>query len=168
LQAADQAVKIFDINLRLPHPPYELIDESLRHANVLKCNEEELLLLCDWLQIDVADRSSDQNTAVATATKLQQRFDLQCVFWTRGASGCMLQRGEQVSSGDVPQMPQFPQADTVGAGDAASAALAVGLVAGWSDDRIVAVANYCGAFAASQRGATTPFPEDFLDQLVVK
>lgn len=166
LQTAERAIKIFDINLRLPHPSIELIQESLRHADVLKCNEEELLLLCDWLQLDIADRASDQSTAIATATRLQQRFELQSVFWTRGASGCMLQRGEQVTSGDVPQLPRAPQADSVGAGDAASAALAVGLVAGWSDARIVALANYCGAFAASQRGATTPFPDDFLDKLV--
>lgn len=168
LQAADHAIKIFDINLRLPHPPIELVDESLRQADVLKCNEEELLLLGDWLQLDVADSSSDRNASVVTAIKLQQQYNLQSVFWTRGASGCMLQRGEQVTSGEVPQLPQAPQADSVGAGDAASAALAVGLVAGWSDEKIVALANYCGAFAASQRGATTPFPDDFLDKLVVE
>jgi len=165
LQTADRAVKIFDINLRLPHPPIELIEESLRQADVLKCNEEELLLLSDWLRLAAADKPSDLNKAVAIAIILQQRFELASVFWTRGASGCMLQRGEKVTSGEVPQLPQAPQADSVGAGDAASAALAVGLVAGWSDEKIIALANYCGAFAASQRGATTPFPADFLDKL---
>ncbi len=167
LQTADKATKIFDINLRLPHPPIELIEASLRQADVLKCNEEELRLLSDWLQLDSADISNLANTAVAIAIELQQRFELQCVFWTRGASGCMLQRGDKVTSGEVPRLPQAPQADSVGAGDAASAALAIGLVAGWSDAKIVALANYCGAFAASQRGATTPFPDDFLDKLAV-
>lgn len=165
LQAAEQATKIFDINLRLPHPSAELIEDSLRHADVLKCNEEELLLLDQWLQLDAGVETNDPNAAAAIATHLQQAYELKCVFWTRGANGCMLQRGESLISGAVPRLPQASQADSVGAGDAASAALAIGWVAGWSDEKIVSMANYCGAFAASQRGATTPFPEEFLSKL---
>lgn len=162
LQAAERAVKIFDINLRLPHPHVDLIEHSLQQADVLKCNEEELALLAQWFQLELGDKN---RSPTSIAAKLQQRFQLQAVFWTQGADGCVLQRGEQITTAAVPQLAPAPHADSVGAGDAASAALAVGWVARWSDQRIVSVANYCGAFTANQRGATTPFPDDFLEKL---
>ncbi len=180
LRAVDRGVKIFDINLRKPYPTTDLIDQSLRAANILKCNAEELLLLAEWLELDLIANQQSGETATSTceqsqvaqtqvaqniATMLQARFELDCVFWTQGAQGCVLQRGAGTTTANVPQLPQAPDADSVGAGDAASAALAVGLVAGWPDERIATVANYCGAFAASQRGATTPFPPDFLGDI---
>lgn len=162
LQAAERAVKICDINLRRPHPHVDLIEQSLLRADVLKCNEEELAMLAQWFQLELGARHS---SPTAIAARLQQRFELQAVFWTRGADGCVLQRGEQLTTGAIPQLTPAPHADSVGAGDAASAALAIGWVARWSDQRIVSVANYCGAFTAGQRGATTPFPDDFLENL---
>ncbi len=159
LESAAQAIKILDINLRLPYPDLEIIRSSLLAADVLKCNSDELLLLAQWLGLE-------QVAAPAgIAAELQVAFGLCCVFWTRGASGCVLQRDRELTEGPVPALIRDPQADSVGAGDAASAALAVGLVAHWSDQHIVRVANYCGAFAASHRGATQPLPDDFLQQL---
>jgi fructokinase len=187
LAAADKAVKIFDINLRQPYPGPELIEASLRQADVLKCNEQELLWLAQWFLPETgllpaagltapapaADHTSVEPTPAAQiAAQLQSTFGLSAVFWTRGSLGCVLQRGEKLTMADVPQLPQAAEADAVGAGDAASAALAVGLVAQlsdpaqWPDAKIVAMANYGGAWAASQRGATPPFPADFLKKLL--
>jgi len=187
LAAADNAVKIFDINLRHPYPAPELLENSLRQADVLKCNEEELQWLAQWVlpetgllstagvaaSAQAADPTSvDPNQSPQIAAQLQRTFGLSAVFWTRGSLGCVLQRGEQLTTADVPRLPQATDADAVGAGDAASAALALGLVAqmsdptAWSDAKIVAMANHCGAWAASQRGATTPFPVDFLMKIL--
>lgn len=181
LEAADLAIKIFDINLRLPYPKLDIIERSLHHADVLKCNEEELHLLAQWFQLADTAPSTHPNQgnssqprdnsanaplpAADIALMLQQRFDLNCLFWTRGSQGCVLQRADQMTTAPVPDLPKVANADSVGAGDAASAALAIGLVARWPDEKIVQVANYCGAFAASQRGATTPFPiQALMDQ----
>lgn len=152
LSAGEKAIKIFDINLRQPYPSLDLVEHSLRLSNVLKCNEEELQQLSRWC-LPGDCRSPEQ-----MAEAVQERFELDCVFWTRGAEGCVLQRGKKVVIGQVPDLPREADADTVGAGDAASAALAVGLVSGWEDDRIVSLANYCGAFVASRCGATAPLP----------
>ncbi len=162
LTAASSAIKIFDINLRLPYPSLAIIQRSLHQADVLKCNEDELQLLAQWFELETAADTSNQSAAIAAT--LQQRFDLNCVFWTRGSQGCILQRADQLCAVPVPSLPQAADADSVGAGDAASAALAIGLVAHWPDEKIVQLANYCGAFAASQRGATTPFPVQALAQ----
>jgi fructokinase len=159
LDTADQAIKILDLNVRLPHPSVEIVERSLTLANVLKCNEDELNLLASWL--DWADCREPRQVA----TRLQQYFKLDCVFWTRGARGCQLQRGEEVVNGEIPQFPRAPDADSVGAGDAASAALAVGLVAQWSPEKTVYLANSCGAFAASRSGATTALPPQILQQV---
>lgn len=152
LSAGRLATKIFDINLRKPYPKLDVLEESLQLSNVLKCNEEELIQLSQWLRL------SELQAPELIAEDLQKRFELDCIFWTRGPQGCVLQRGQDAVIGKVPDLPRSPDADTVGAGDAASAALAVGLVNDWANEKIVALANFCGAFAASQRGATVPLP----------
>lgn len=179
LAAADHAVKIFDINLRKPYPSVELIERCLKCADMLKCNVEELLLLADWLGLQEGNErerhdaqsltqhsTASVNLARNIATQLQVSFNLSGVFWTQGDQGCVLQRGPLMTTAEVPKFPVAPDADAVGAGDAAAAALAIGLVANWPDDKIVAAANLCGALAASQRGATTPFPGNFLRELL--
>lgn len=159
LDAATDAIKIMDINVRKPYPSAALIERSLHRSDILKCNEEELRLLAEWLQLE------ERREPVAIAAELQRRFELSSVFWTRGAEGCQLQRGSEVVSGSVPQIPKEANADSVGAGDAASAALAIGAVAGWPDQKTVELANWCGAFAASRSGGTTPLPDEILQQV---
>ncbi len=166
LNAADNAKKIFDINLRKPYPSLAIIEESLHQAHVLKCNAEELVLLSDWLRLPVPVSQDKPVSCERIADEIQSRYDLDCIFWTRGADGCTMQQRQEIFLANVPRLPAQPDADSVGAGDAAAAALAIGLVANWPPKKIVAVANYCGAWAASQPGATTPFPPSLLDELI--
>ncbi len=49
--------------------------------------------------------------------------------------------------------------DTIGAGDAFTAATVLGLLNRWPLDRINAVANEVAAFVCTQAGATPPIPE---------
>ena len=53
-------------------------------------------------------------------------------------------------------------ADTVGAGDAFTAALAMGLWRGDDLDRITAHANRLASYVCSQSGAMPPIPADLL------
>jgi fructokinase len=156
--APHDAVRILDINVRKPFPTVDVVKCGLQAANILKCNEEELLLLAGWLDLD-------SRRPLDIACEVQQRFGLKAIFWTRGADGCRWQDGNHLVEADVPQLPTADDADSVGAGDAATAALAIGAVNGWAPERIVAAANLCGAFAASQRGATVPMPPDVLERL---
>jgi fructokinase len=156
LREANSATKILDLNLRKPLPSMSTIDDSLQVADVLKCNIEELQRLAHCFSLD------QPTEGIAIAQQLQERFDLQVVFWTRGAEGCCWQSGSNCVVAEVPKLTPEPNADTVGAGDAASAALALGLVLGWNPERIVMAANLCGAFAASRRGATTPLTDEVL------
>ncbi len=159
LETASAATKILDLNLRQPLPTLDTVTASLRQADVLKCNIEELQQLARWYSID------SNTDGIAIAERLQERFELKAVFWTCGAEGCCWQTGHNCVVAEVPQFPAEPDADSVGAGDAAGAALAIGLVLGWKPERIVMAANVCGAFAASRRGATTPLPVEVLRML---
>lgn len=160
LDANGNAIKVFDINVRKPLPELSVVESSLRATDILKCNSDELLQLEEWLQLECGQQPA------AIATELQKQFDLRSVFWTRGAEGCCWQEGEATILGPVPRFDRQADADSVGAGDAASAALVLGVVAKWTPDRIVRTANVCGAFAASRRGPTVPMPDDLIEQLL--
>jgi fructokinase len=82
------------------------------------------------------------------------RFNCETVCVTRGELGCViLTRDEYV---EIPGY-RVPIVDTVGAGDAFSAALLHGLDAGWPAAQIGDFANRLGALVASRRGGVAPW-----------
>lgn len=174
LAAAKQAIKVLDINLRLPLPKAEVVLECLEAADVLKCNEEELVEIAQLLALETSASKIDAPARVEehwqkVASLLLKRFSLRAIFLTRGEAGCQWHDNQQVVSGSRATGPQpwpaVANADTVGAGDATSAALVVGLVAQWAPQRIVDAANLIGAFAASTRGPTTSAPKELLSRI---
>ncbi|MCR9295139.1 MAG: PfkB family carbohydrate kinase [bacterium] len=161
LDDASQAIKIFDINLRRPLPELQILKQGLARSNVLKCNESELNWLAEHLPMA-------GETAETIASELRERFGLDYVFWTRGKQGCVLQDAQDTVDFPIQvDLARFSlpheNADTVGAGDATSAALAVGLLQDWPAARIVRAANLCGAYAANSQGATAELPMEFID-----
>ena len=76
-----------------------------------------------------------------------------------GADGSVLYR-----QGDTFEHPGCagPVADTVGAGDAFTAALVLGLLEGHDLARIGAFANRLAAYVCSRPGATPPIPPEIL------
>jgi fructokinase len=87
---------------------------------------------------------------------LQLVHDLDVVALTRGADGATL-IDEDGERSDVPAEPTTI-IDTVGAGDAYTAALAIGLLNGALLEKINAWGNQVAAFVCSQAGATPHFP----------
>ena len=149
LQAAPPtALRVFDINLRQHFYSGALIEESLAVADVLKLNESELPRLAELFQLAGDERSQ--------LTELARRFRLRAVAYTRGDRGSLLH-----SQGHWSEHPGIPVTvvDTVGAGDAFTAALALGLLAGWSLDSVNQHASEVAAYVCSQHGATPILPE---------
>lgn len=147
--APESGLRIFDINLRQDFHCEEVIETSLKLASVLKINDEELPVVCAMFDV-----TGDGQTQVAD---LARRFGLTAVALTRGNKGSLLWR-----DGAVSVHPGYPAdvQDTVGAGDAFGAALAMGLLAGHDLDRINDQANRLAAHVCSRHGATPPIPED--------
>lgn len=144
---AVSCLRIFDVNLRPPFYADNTLLESLKIANILKLNDDELPIVAALCGISGAESEIMQSLAL--------RFDLRLVALTRGARGALLVRGKEVS--DHPGV-ETSVIDTVGAGDAFTAALTLGLLAelelGVINDRAARVA----AFVCSQAGATPRLP----------
>jgi fructokinase len=147
--ANDQALRIFDINLRQQFYSRAVIEASLARANVLKVNDAELPVLADMFAL--------RGDARAQMTALASRFDLRAVACTRGARGSLL-----LADGEWAEHPgvRTPVADTVGAGDAFTAAMTLGLLAHWNVDEVNRRANEVAAYVASQHGATPELPQE--------
>jgi fructokinase len=150
-----QSLRIFDINLRQGFYDASLIEQSLQAANVLKLNNEELPIVVDLLQV-MAQPIDDPLTPCAI---LLERFDLQMVALTRGEKGSLLINNEQRSSSHLGVKPA-QIVDTVGAGDAFTAAVAIGLLLHKPLDEINAVANRRASYVCTQPGATPPVPRE--------
>ena len=151
-QLPSHALRIFDVNLRPPHYTATIIRKSLQSANVLKMNEEELPLLAELCHIT--------GSTIEILLQLARQFNLQCVALTRGSNGAVLVRGDDISeqAGVATEV-----VDTVGAGDAYTATLTIGLLRNRPLAEINQQACRVAAYVCSQAGATPPIPSDLTD-----
>ena len=145
--ARKEAWRIFDINLRQHYFDRKVIENSLKVANVLKLNDGELPILAKLFT--AAGDVKEQIEFFAT------QFGLRVVALTRGGEGSLLCCDGKWS--DCAPI-KVEVKDTIGAGDAFTAALCVGLLKRMELDRINAAANQIAAFVCSQAGATPDLP----------
>jgi fructokinase len=139
-----EAVRIFDVNLRQNFYTAQVLAESMKLATIVKLNHEELPRIMHLLE--------HENTAEKeSARRLLSSHNLKLVCVTRGSGGSLL-----ISRDECSEHPGFKVkvVDTVGAGDAFTAALAHGYLRGSSLAQINETANRVGAWVASQPGAT--------------
>ncbi|HLJ56658.1 MAG TPA: carbohydrate kinase [Chthonomonadaceae bacterium] len=141
------SLRIFDVNLRQRYYSRAVIERSLDIATILKVNDVELPIIAELLGI-----RDDCPTALS---ELAARYDLNLVALTRGAAGSLLFAKGQVSDlpGDAVEI-----ADTIGAGDAFTAALALGLQAGWDLDTVHRRAQAVATYVCTRPGATPALP----------
>jgi fructokinase len=141
-------MRVLDVNLRQNYFSREVIEQSLALANVLKINDNELPLIAEMFAL-----TGDARERLA---QMAERFDLRMVACTRGEHGSLL-----LSDGRYSDHPGIPAtiADTVGAGDSFTAAMILGLLAGWDLDQVNEQANRVAAYVASRPGATPDLPE---------
>jgi fructokinase len=142
------ALRILDLNLRQHYFSPDIIATSLRLANIVKCNDSELPVLAALLGL----RGSMRQQLEQLARQHSQRL----VCLTRGAQGSLLYADGQWA--DDPGQPVAVK-DTVGAGDAFTAALALGVLAGNPLEAINRRANQVARYVCSCEGATPPLPE---------
>ncbi|MEI8194838.1 MAG: carbohydrate kinase [Phycisphaerae bacterium] len=159
------AIRVFDINLRQSFHTPEIIKESLELANVLKLNDEELPLLARALELP-APAAGDAAAETAFFKQLSQRHNLKLIALTRGNRGSTLwsYTGPAVETSTIPA-ETVAVVDSVGAGDAFTAALVVGLLAARPLAVIHRQASRLAAYVCTQAGATPPFTPALLDSL---
>ncbi len=156
IDAARNALLVFDVNLRQSWYDREVIETSLRKSHIAKMNVDEVRVLAHLFEMPAGDDPA------AFAPQLLKRFDLQMVCVTKAEDGCLLAAGQ-----DVVQVPgvKVKVADAVGAGDAFSAALIYASLQGWPLDKIASFANSVGALVATKPGAMPDVQKEYAELL---
>ncbi len=149
-----EALRIFDVNLRQNFYSQEVIYESMKRSNVIKLNHEEVPRIADLLSMSGTDMQSFCAEVIA-------KFHLQLICITRGINGSLL-----CTKDHTVEHPGFTAqvADTVGAGDAFTAALVHEFLRGSTLQQMNDSTNRMGAWVASRHGAMPKLPEEGLAQ----
>jgi fructokinase len=165
-QTSSKCVRVFDVNLRAPFYSGEVIQESLELATVMKMNDAEVPQVLSLLGLAGVDESFGEmrpdplrpDPLRQGAERLLNEFPtLQMVAVTRGGNGSLL-----VTRDEWHQHPGIPVkvADTIGAGDAFTAALTHYLLRGADLPTLNDAGNRWGGWVASQSGAMPALNED--------
>lgn len=142
-----ECLRIFDINLRQQYYNLNTIAVGLERADVLKLNDEELPVVARLLSI-----AGTEGEILGT---LVRRYALKLIALTKGPYGSVLFGPEGCS---LHPGLSAKVVDTVGAGDAFTAVIAMGLLEGHDLDAINARANRVACYVCSQAGATPEMP----------
>ena len=131
------------MNLRQDRYSPALLHDSFRRVHAVKLNDEELRAVCPLLDLGGEDLES-------MARRLREAYELKLVCVTRGAEGSLL-----IAATETVAHPGVPVdvVDTIGSGDAFTAALAIGYLRGVPLERVGEAANRLGAWVASRTGA---------------
>ncbi len=155
-QTSSRCIRIFDVNLRPPFYSSEVIQESIELTTVMKMNDEEVPLVLALLGMP-AVRDATVGSLREGAERLLFEFPtLQLVAVTCGGNGSLL-----VTREEWHQHPGFPirVADTIGAGDAFTAAMTHYLLRGAELPMLNEAGNRWGSWVASQSGAVPPLTD---------
>lgn len=141
---SEDCMRVFDINIRQDYATEEIVRQSLKHANILKLNDEELPVVASMLGVSETDEATMVNQLISN-------YNLTCVMLTKGSSGSTLYTKNEVSfceSQDVSVV------DTVGAGDSFTAATVMGFIEGKTLKRLHQRASKIADYVCTQHGAT--------------
>ena len=144
MTAAPAAKRFYDVNFRTNCFTPELVRNLALQSQILKLNEQEIPVLREisGLQCDSLEQF---------CRNCRRAFQLDTVCVTLGPKGCAL-----LMDNEYLEPPGFSVkvADTIGAGDAFSAAFIHGISAGGTAAQIAEFANRIGALVASRPGGT--------------
>lgn len=150
-------VRVFDINLRAPYFSGRLIAESLQFATIFKLNEAEVPIVLSLLGGPSMVGAEQTEAALRSASRwLLERYPIKMVAITMGAFGSLLVTHEEH---DRHMGLKTCVADTVGAGDAFTAALVDAFLRGDSLYRMNDAGNLWGSWMASKPGAMPELDE---------
>ncbi len=142
-------IRIFDINLRQNFYTSNVIRDSLEHCNILKINDEEIMLVSRMFNYD----SSNIENVCRT---IMEDFSLEMVILTCGTKGSYI-----FTKGGVSFMPtpKVNVADTVGAGDSFTGSFCAAILRGLPVAEAHKKAVEVSAYVCTQNGAMPEIPE---------
>ncbi len=153
-----KAGRFLDLNLRAPWYTQEILHFSLEQANIVKLNADELATVARMFA--VSDTPSREQ-----ARTLMRMFALEQMVVTCGDQGVWLIDAEGQTFTSRRSAGTVKIVDTVGAGDAFSAVLILGMAADWSIQTSLERANSFAAAVCEIRGAI-PEHADFYQPFI--
>ncbi len=140
------AAKFLDINLRAPWYEEKTLRRSLRYADIVKLNDDEVGVLANMFEMS-------QNDTEGQVRELINRFGLEQVVVTCGSEGAwqLNRNGKKLVAGTENRITQL--VDTVGAGDGFASVCILGTLLGWPAAMTLERANTFAAAICGIRGA---------------
>ena len=143
-------MRIFDINLRQNFYSKEVIQESLRRCNVMKINDEELVIIgrmFGYPGLDIENK----------CWLILGKYNLDMLVLTCGVNGSYV-----FSKGAMSflETPKVEVADTVGAGDSFTGAFVASILSGKTTPEAHRIGVNVSAYVCTQNGAMPAIPEE--------
>lgn len=146
--------KIFDINLRQKFYTKEVLHHSIEQCNVLKTNDEELVVLGRMFGCSGVDFQD-------SCRMLLTRYHLEMLILTCGVNGSYVFTADDVS---FIETPKVQVADTVGAGDSFTAAFISALLNRRSVREAHRLAVDVSAYVCTCHGAMPLLPSSYRER----
>lgn len=143
-------MKIFDINLRQNFYSKEVICESMKRCNILKINDEELVLIgrmFGYPGLDIENK----------CWLILGKYNLDMLVLTCGTNGSYVFTPGSMS---YQPTPKVEVADTVGAGDSFTGTFCASILAGKPVTEAHKLAVSVSAYVCTQNGAMPILPEE--------
>lgn len=145
-------LRVFDANLRPPFYDFEVIETLLGYSDVLKINEDELVIFADYFKTEP--------TVESLCAHLDQHFPMEIICVTRGSKGALIYQ-----KGVITEHPGYKVKveDSIGAGDAFLSGFVKTYLDDKSPEEILDFACKLGAFVATQKGGTPRYSAERFD-----
>ena len=146
-------LKICDINLRQQFYSKEVLEDSFKLCNILKINDEELVVVNRMFGYDGLDMRQ-------TCEKMVQDYGLKMLVLTCGTNGSYVFTDDGLTS--FQDTPKVEVADTVGAGDSFTGSFCACIINGKPVQEAHKTAVAVSAFVCTQNGAMPVVPETLM------
>ena len=143
-------LKICDINLRQQFYSKEVLEDSFRLCNILKINDEELVVVNRMFGYDGLDMRQ-------TCERMVQDYELKMLVLTCGTNGSYVFTDDGLTS--FQDTPKVEVADTVGAGDSFTGSFCACIINGKPVQDAHKTAVQVSAFVCTQNGAMPVIPD---------
>jgi fructokinase len=146
----DDCLKICDINLRQQFYSKEILEDSFCICNILKINDEELVVVNRMFGYDGLDMRQ-------TCEKIVQDYHLKMLVLTCGTNGSYVFTDDGLTS--FQDTPKVEVADTVGAGDSFTGSFCASIINGRPVQEAHKTAVQVSAYVCTQNGAMPIIPD---------
>ena len=149
----EDCLRVFDVNLRGNFYNKEVLQQGVRHADILKINDEELIIIgrmFDYPGLDMEEK----------CRIIMHRDNLKMVVLTCGTNGSYVFARDGFTS--FKPTPKVEVADTVGAGDSFTGAFTASILSGKSIGEAHEIAVKVSAYVCTKKGAMPKLPDKLI------